>query len=241
VNETFARHYWPEGDAVGRRVRMDDARARWVEVIGVVKTTKFFYPGEAPQEMVYFTFRQEPRGNMTLVAETVGDSASMLPSLREMLRGLDPDVPTYDVQTIEAFYGNRFDSISKVVLRLVGAIGLMGMTLTMVGLYGLVSYAVSRRTREIGIRIAIGASCGRVLGMILRQGMTPAAIGLAVGLVLSAVTTRLLPLLVPVRDRYDFRTFFLVVPMLFAVMLLAAFVPARRAARVDPTVALRCD
>jgi ABC-type antimicrobial peptide transport system permease subunit len=108
-------------------------------------------------------------------------------------------------------------------------------------LYGLVSYAVSRRTREIGIRIAIGASAGRVLGMILRQGMTPAWFGVPAGLVLSAVTARLLPLIAPFTYRVEPWTFLFVVPMLLAVTLFAAVVPARRAARVDPTVALRCD
>ena len=92
------------------------------------------------------------------------------------------DVPAYDVQTIESFYDARLTAIGHVITRLVGGIGLMGMTLTVVGLYGLVSYAVSRRTREIGIRIAIGASAGRVLGMILRQGMTPAWFGVPAGL-----------------------------------------------------------
>ena len=117
----------------------------------------------------------------------------------------------------------------------------MGMALTVVGLYGLVSYAVSRRTREIGIRIAIGASQGRVLAMVLRQGLTPAWCGAVVGLGLSLVTARLLPALVQIAYRFDSRTLFLVVPLMLAVTLLAAFVPARRAARVEPTVALRCD
>ena len=100
---------------------------------------------------------------------------------------------------------------------------------------------MSRRTREIGIRIAIGASPGRVLAMVLRQGLTPAWCGALAGLGLSVVTARLLPALVQITYRFDARTLFLVVPLLLAVTLLAAFVPARRAARVDPTVALRCD
>ena len=158
-----------------------------------------------------------------------------------MLRRMDANVPAYDLQTIEAFYDARLTAIGRVITRLVGGIGLMGMTLTIVGLYGLVSYAVSRRTREIGIRIAIGASAGRVLGMILRQGMTPAWFGVPAGLLLSAATARVLPLLAPFTYRIEPSTFLFVVPVLLAVTLFAAFVPARRAARVDPTVALRCD
>jgi predicted permease len=241
VSEAFAQHYWPGLDPVGRRFWLNDGRRAWVEIVGLAKTSKYLYPGEPPQELVYFPFRQEPRGNMVLLAETTGESATVLAPLRDLLRRMDGNVPVYDAQTIEAFYDSRLTAIGHVVTRLVGGIGLMGITLTVVGLYGLVSYAVSRRTREIGIRIAIGASGGRVLGMILRQGMTPALVGLPAGLALSAVTARLLPMLAPFTYRIEPRSFLFVVPVLLAVTLFAAFVPARRAAHVDPTVALRCD
>jgi hypothetical protein len=244
VNDTLATKFWPSSGvrgAVGKRFRVDVEGSRWIEVVGVVKTTKMFYPGESPQGVLYVPFRQDPRTSMVLLAETIGDSASGLAPIRDLLQRLDADVPVYEIQTIEAFYGNRFGTISSIILELVSGIGLMGLILTMVGLYGLVSYAVSRRTREIGIRIAVGAGYWRVLGMVLRQGMTPAFAGLLAGVVLSALTARLLPVLVPVRYQYDTRWFLIVVPLLFVITLLAAFLPARRAARLDPTVALRCD
>ena len=248
VNDTFARHYWPalsevEGGqgAVGKRFRLLGATDRWVTIVGVAKTTKYTYFAEAPQDFVYFPHRQESRTNMVLLAETAGDSASALGPLREMVQRLDADMPTYDVQTIEVFYNARATGLARVATQLIGALGLMGMALTVVGLYGLVSYAVSRRTREIGIRIAIGASRGRVLLMVLLQGLTPAWFGLVAGLGLSMITARFLPVLVPMSNRYDPRSYWLIVPMLLVVTLLAAFVPARRAARVNPTVALRCD
>jgi ABC-type antimicrobial peptide transport system permease subunit len=178
---------------------------------------------------------------MVLLAETNGESATVLAPLREMVRRMDAEVPLYDVQTMEVFYDARVTSIGNVIIRITGALGLMGITLTMVGLYGLVSYAVSRRTREIGIRIAVGASYGRVVGLMLRQGMAPAWFGLASGLVLSALTTRLLPALIPVNHQYDPQSFYLAMPILLVVTLMAAFIPARRAARVDPTIALRGD
>ena len=189
--------------------------------------------------MIYFPFRQVPRGNMVLLAQSAGDSSSLLTPLRDMVQGLDAAVPAYDAQTIETFYAARVTTIGTVMTRLVGGMGLMGVTLTMVGLYGLVSYSVSRRTREIGIRVAIGATSGRVLRMILAQGLLPAGAGLVVGLALSGATTRALSTLIPLNQQYDPRTFFIVVPMLIIVALLASFVPARRAARVDPKVALR--
>jgi len=119
--------------------------------------------------------------------------------------------------------------------------GIMGIVLTMVGLYGLVSYSVNRRTREIGIRIAIGASRGRVLTMVLRQGLMPAAAGLLIGMAMSVAVTRLIPLLAPFNYRYDQRWYFLLVPAILGIAVIASLVPARRAAAVDPTVALRCE
>jgi len=241
VNETMARRYWPNADALGRRFRLSSGSGPWVEVVGIAANSTYLYFREPPQDMVYFPFRQAPHPNMVLLAETEDASASALDPLRALLQRMDPDVPVYDGQTIERFYDALVTGIARVAVSMIAGIGLMGMTLTMVGLYGLVSYTVSRRTREIGIRIAVGASNGRVLRMILRQGMTPAWCGLAAGSVLSVAATQLMPAFVPVSDRYDPRTFFLVVPMLLGVTLIAAFVPARRAARVDPTVALRCD
>jgi putative ABC transport system permease protein len=239
VNDTFARHYWPGLDAVGRRFRLNDEDGAWIDVVGVVKTTTLTYFGEAPQDAIYFPFRQARRTNMALVAQTVGDSATALAPLREIVRRIDADVPVYDVQTIELFFDAHGTAWPRIATRLIGGLGLMGMALTVVGLYGLVSYAVSRRTREIGIRIALGASQRRVLAMVLRQGLTPAWCGAVVGLGLSIVTTRLLPALVQSTSRFDARTLFLAVPLLLAVTLLAAWVPARRAPRVEPTVALR--
>jgi len=239
VNETLARRYWPNRDAVGGRFRLGGDDGPWIEIVGVAKDSKYFYIVEPPQEAVYFPFRQAPRPGMVLLARTSGESVSVVGPLRDIVRGLDGELPVFEAQSIETFYAARATGFLKVATEMIGGIGLMGVMLTMVGLYGLVSYSVSRRTREIGIRIAIGATYGHVVKMILRQGMRPAWFGLPAGVVLSIVSTRLLPTIFPTGDRYDPRTFAVVVPILLAVTLLAAFVPARRAARVDPTVALR--
>jgi ABC-type antimicrobial peptide transport system permease subunit len=150
-------------------------------------------------------------------------------------------VPVSDVQTIETFHEVRVTSVGNVLVRLVGGMGLMGLLLTMVGLYGLVSYAVNRRTREIGIRIAIGATHARILRMVLHQGMLPAWVGLAAGLVLSAGAGRLLAQISPLSQSVNATTYYVVVSLLLAVTLAAAFLPARRAARVNPTEALRTE
>jgi putative ABC transport system permease protein len=139
------------------------------------------------------------------------------------------------------FYAARGTALLGVATELISALGLMGTILTMVGLYGLVSYSVGRRTREIGIRIAIGASYWRVLRMILHQGMRPAWVGLPVGLLLSVVTVRVLPTIFPTGERTNAAMFAIIVPALLIVALMATAVHARRAALVDPTVALRHD
>jgi putative ABC transport system permease protein len=178
---------------------------------------------------------------MVLLAETAADSGSALAPLRDIVWRMDADVPVHDIQTIETFYEVWYAGIARSMLGMIGGMGVIGMTLTVVGLYGLVSYAVSRRTRELSIRIAVGASYNRVLGMVLRQGMAPACTGLILGFGLSVMTARLLPTLIPMNEGYRATVVLWLVPVLLSVTLFAALVPARRAARVDPTVALRCD
>jgi len=169
-----------------------------------------------------------------LVLEQAEDPRSPLKRLPFGMRGLS-------APTIEAFYRARATGLGDVVMTLVGAIGLMGLSITLVGLYGLVSYAVNRRTREIGIRIAIGATYGRLLRMLLRQGLTPAWVGMAAGVFLSVVTARLLVSVVQTTATLRPVTMLILVPVLVTVTSLAAFVPARRAAKTDPTVALRYE
>jgi ABC-type antimicrobial peptide transport system permease subunit len=177
---------------------------------------------------------------MVLLAETAADSGSALAPLRDIVWRMDADVPVYDIQTIETFYESWYAAIARSLLGMIGGMGVIGMTLTMVGLYGLVSYAVSRRTQELGIRIAVGASYNRVLAMVLRQGMAPACAGLIVGFGLSVMTARLLSMLIPMNEGYSATVVPWLVPVLLSVTLFAAFLPARRAAR-DPTMALRCE
>jgi predicted permease len=241
VNETFARHYWPNDDPIGKRVRVPDVRHPFVEIVGIARTTTYGLPGEVAQDAIYFPYRQRTRSEMVLLAQTAGESATLLQPLRDLVRRLDPDVPIADAQTIETFYGVRIETTGTALVRLVAIMGLMGLLLTTVGLYGLVSYAVSRRTREIGIRIAIGATYSRILTMVIRQGMIPAWLGLGVGIIASATAARLLARLGPFEDRVDARTYYLVVPLVIGVALSAAFFPARRAARVNPTTTLRCE
>jgi hypothetical protein len=160
VNDTLARHYWPGANPIGKRLQVLEPGGL-VDVVGVVATATLGFPGELPQDGIYLPYRQRPASQMVLMAATSGDSGPIVRPLVDAVHSVDRDVPVYDAQTMESYYGGRVTGFGTVMLRLVGAMGFMGMVLTMVGLYGLVSYSVSRRTRELGIRIAIGATYAR--------------------------------------------------------------------------------
>jgi ABC-type antimicrobial peptide transport system permease subunit len=177
---------------------------------------------------------------MILLAESAGDPSSLVTPLRDVARGLDRDLPIYNVRTMEELYRMRAISVFNVLIGTVGALGLMGLGLSIVGLYGLVAYAASRRTREIGIRMAIGATRSTVLRMVLRQGIALALVGLVVGLVASVGAGELLRAAFPSgNNQRDVVALLLVVPIVLAVTFLAAYIPARRASRVNPMQALR--
>ncbi|HUC74351.1 MAG TPA: ABC transporter permease [Vicinamibacterales bacterium] len=242
VNEQLAKHYWPGKDPIGRRFRLNDGNGPWVEVVGLAKTSKYLFLAEAPTEFVYLPYKQKFAPRMILVSESHGDSASLVTPLRQVVRELDASQPVYNVRTMEEFYRMRTTDIFTMILRMVGALATMGLTLAVVGLYGLVAYAANRRTKEIGIRMAIGAGRASVLRMILRQGLTLAIVGLVLGLVAGAGADRLLNAMFPSGDtRSDPMALVLVVPIVLAVTFIAVYVPARRASRIHPMEALRYE
>jgi predicted permease len=244
VNEQFAQHYWPSQDAIGKRLRVLDPKnpnSPWVQIVGITKTGKYLWIAEPPTEFLYIPYRQDPKSRMILVAESAGASAGIAAPLREVVRALDVNQPIFDVRTMEEFYDMRVVSTGNTILEIVAGMGVMGLILAMIGLYGLGSYAVSRRTREIGIRMAIGASAPSVLQMTMLRGLTPALYGLAAGLVASVFAERLLKVVFPTHTQTDIGAYLLVVPLLLAITMLAAYIPARRASRVDPMQALRHD
>jgi ABC-type antimicrobial peptide transport system permease subunit len=162
--------------------------------------------------------------------------------LREVVRGLDVSMPVFHVRTMEELYRMRATSVFNVLVSTVAAMGLMGLGLAIVGLYGLIAYAVTRRTREIGIRMAIGATAPSVLRMVLRQGVALAVMGLALGLAGSIGAGRFLAAAFPTgHDQRDFMALVLVAPLVLAATMLATYLPARRASRVNPVDALRSE
>ena len=181
--------------------------------------------------------------NTTLLVETSGDPATLAAPLREAVRGIDPNMPIFDLRTMTEFYAASTVTFSNLIVRVVGGMGSMGLVLAMAGLYGLVAYSVSRRTREIGIRMAVGAKPGAIMRMVLRHGLLLAVGGTIIGVLASAAFGGVLRAVFPFPHvaTFDPITYLVVVPALLATTLLAASIPARRAARIDPLRAIRTD
>jgi predicted permease len=241
VNQHMAHHYWG-ANALGKRFQLKDAGQAMVEVVGVAKMAKYLWAGEAPTDFVYLPYRQRAGSKLTLLAESQApDAATVAPPLREAVHGLDPGMPVFDVRTMHDFYTQRAVKVTDCLTEVVGAMSAMGMILAMVGLYGLVAYSVSRRRREIGIRMALGADRRSVVWMVLRQGLRLALAGVAVGLVAAFGACRAIAY-----DPFFFSfksvdpVVFIAIPLLLLVVtMLATWAPARHAARVDPLTSLR--
>ena len=245
VNETMARRYWPGQDVVGKRVRLDSRDGAWAEIVGVARDSKNAFIAMDPLEMLFVPHLQHPNDGLTLLVHTAGASESVAGPIRDIVHSLDADMPVFGVRTMEDFYYWRATYIARLLSGSVAVMGAMGVTLAVVGLYGLVAYAASRRTREIGIRMAIGAQPRAVLRMVLGYGFVLSICGLVAGAAGSLAIGRLLPVVLNGLERaeggVDGVTMLIVVPLLVSVTLLATYVPARRAARIDPLVALRQD
>jgi putative ABC transport system permease protein len=249
VNETFAGRYWAGQDAVGKRFRLSQ-RTRgdlgggegrppaWVEIVGIAADVRHRAIGGAPSEFAYYPRAQNPDSTSTLLVHAEGDAAALAAPLREVVATIDSNMPMFDVRTMEEFYATQ-NGVNRVLVQAVGGMGAMGLALAVVGLYGLVAYAVNRRTREIGIRMAVGAQPRAVLQLMLRHAVVLLLSGIAIGAAASMAIGDLLRAVYPARGGIDPATYLLVVPAVFAIALLAAYLPARRAVRIDPLAALR--
>jgi predicted permease len=237
VNQTMAARYWPGQDAVGRRMRLGDGA--WAQVVGVARDGKYNFITEGPTAFLFLAARQNPSTRTTLIVATPGETAAMAAPVRAAVQALDREVPITGTWTMERFYAGNAVALSVLFTSVVGSMGAIGLGLAMVGLYGLVAYSVSRRTREIGIRMAMGALPGSVLGMVMRHGLVLAASGAAVGIALTFSLRGVLGAMFPSSPGLDLALYAVVVPTLLTVTLVAALVPARRASRIDPLSALR--
>jgi macrolide transport system ATP-binding/permease protein len=240
INEAMARRYWPKGNALGGQIRMGQNLA---EVIGVVADSKYSSINERPLPQLFFPLSRSDASTLRLFVRTTGDPNPLVAEVRNAIRGLDPNLPLYDARTLTEHMQVAVFA-QRMAANLLGAMGVLALLLAAIGLYGVMAYAVSQRTQELGIRLALGASPSSLLNMIVGQGMRLTTIGLAIGLALAlgafgsigAVRT-LLPGISPL----DPVTFVSVPVVLASIALLASWIPGRRAGKVDPVIALRYE
>jgi macrolide transport system ATP-binding/permease protein len=238
VNELFARKYYPNQTAIGKRFRLNSTSGPVIEIVGVAKQSKYFFLVEPLFEYVYLPLTQNPQPGMTILLQTAGPSGAVAGPLREMVRSLDAGQPMFGVRTMEEIFDQRGNQTLGILIEAIGGMGLLGLVLAMVGLYGLMSYSVSLRAREIGIRMAIGADNVGVRRMVLKQGMTLAGIGVVIGLLLCVLASKAVTVAIGVPS-FNLALVAMVATGLVVVAALGAYVPARRASLVDPNTVLR--
>jgi predicted permease len=238
VNEHFAARFWPGQDAVGRRFRSQGA---WRTVVGVAKAGKYNRLDEGAWPFFYLPYQQGvPERDLSVAVRTSGDPASLARALQAAVHELDPRVDVLQTKTLRGhtdavFFAQR---LASILLALLGALGVF---LAAIGVYAVMAYAVGRRTQEFGVRLALGASQPDLVRLVVRQGLVLAALGVTIGLAVSVAVTRLLAGFLFGVSPFDPLTFLGVPAFLALVTVLACWLPARRAARVDPLVALRCE
>ncbi len=240
VNESMAEALWPSEEPIGKRISLRNAEGPWIEVIGITVDTKLLFIWEDNRPVFYMPLEQQYSSPATFFRHTDVEPASLAAAVRAEVATIDPDLPVYDINTMQSHLedGTALGIVSVAAV-MVGSFGVVGLLLASIGLYGVIAYSVSRRTHEIGVRLALGAASGSVLKMVVRQGMTLAGIGLGVGLVLALLLSRALSTMLLDVSATDVVTYAAVTAFLLVVALFASYLPARRATSVDPLVALR--
>jgi putative ABC transport system permease protein len=240
INETMARRFWPHQDAVGRRFKHSDPSAKWITVIGVVGDVRVFDLTQPAIPEAYYPESQNTFSDLVVVVRAANDPQGQVPAIRHALHYLDKDLPWYGVQTLPEMV-SQSSREKRFVALLLGLFAFMALVLASVGIYGVVSYSVSQRTREIGIRMAFGAEVRNVLGMVLKEVLRLVFAGVAVGLLGAWALSRYLTSILYAVRATDLATYILAALLMAAVALMACLVPARRATKVDPMVALRYE
>jgi putative ABC transport system permease protein len=243
VNTEMVRRFIPAGRSpIGMRVTFGNPAdtAGWWTVVGVAEVVAQEGLNAKPYAQIYRPLAQAPRRNVYVSVKTDGDPMALVPAVRQALRGVDPEIPLNDVATMEDRLSKSI-AATRVSVAVLSIFAALAMLLAAIGIYGVLAYAVAQRTREIGIRMALGASAGSVRRLIVRQGMTPALIGVVLGLGGAYYLTRLMEKLLFGVQPGDPATFAMVALFLGVVAFIASVVPASRATRVAPTEALRYD
>jgi len=244
VNEAFARRFWPGEDsldqALGKRFSTSGPEGPFMEIAGIVSDGKYISLQEDPTPFYFTSMTQDYTAGGSVVARVRSNPQTAIAAIRQEVLKLDPQMPLYDVKTMTEHLGLSLFP-ARVAGILLGSFGLLVLILAAVGVYGVMSYSVSRRTREIGLRMALGAGPREVLGMVIRQGMMIAGIGVGIGLVAAVALTGLMSGLLTGVSTTDPVTFIAVTLLFALIAFFACFIPARRAMKVDPMIALRYE
>jgi predicted permease len=239
VSESFARHFWPAGGAVGKRVGYPWP-SDWVTIVGVVRDVQIDSLTGISGEAFYRPIKQTPVAAVSLVVRSTADIQTLAAGVRNAVAQIDRGTPVSGIETMRSVV-NRSAARQQFIMLLLSLFAGIALLLGVIGIYGVMSYAVAQRTREIGVRMALGASPGDAQRMVLREGVSLAGVGIVVGVLAALVSTRALSGLLYGVTTLDPLTFGAVPVGLIVVALLASYLPARRATRVDPTTALRAD
>jgi putative ABC transport system permease protein len=226
---------------VGKRIRLGSNTGTPVEIVGVAKTITYRTPGEKPTDFLYMPLAQHPAARMVLLVRSNGDPLQLVNTVKDVVRSLDPNLPMMETRSYEDLYRYHAVEGPRVAIEMVGTLGAVGVFLAVAGLYGLVAYSVTRRTREIGIRMAIGAGPADILRLVMGKGLTLVGVGTVIGLAMGVAVERLMNSALFNAGGVDIAAYLVVVPAMFLVTMLAAYVPARRAAKIAPTQALRYE
>jgi putative ABC transport system permease protein len=239
VNESFAARHWPGLDPIGKRFHLYNPTEPLLEIVGVAKDSKYVVVFESPRPYVYLPVVRDA-SLRTLIVRASGDPGALAPRLEREIKTLAPNMPISDLRTMTQALGGVFGFlIFRVGAIQAGGMGVLGLLLAIVGIYGVVSFDASLRTREIGIRVALGAHPRDVLRLIVGQGLVLVTVGLIVGLAVSVAMSRVLSHFLPLVNAADWLTYAGVALVLAALALLACYLPARRATRVPVMAALR--
>ena len=242
INETLARRIWPGEDPVGKRLKRgrSESDEPWSEVIGVVNDIKLNGVERPTSMQIYLPYEQEARTSLAVVVRTQDHPLAVAASVEQAIHSIDKDLVVYNVWTMDQLLGNSLAQ-RRLTLVLLASFAALAVLLAVVGIYGVISYAVRQRTHEVGIRMALGAQARDVLKMIMAQGLKLALMGVGLGLVAAWVLTRWMESLLFGVHHTDPLTFGAIAAALLCVALMACWIPARRATKVDPMLALRSE
>jgi predicted lysophospholipase L1 biosynthesis ABC-type transport system permease subunit len=240
INDAAVRQHFPGVDPLGKRISTGGQHGPWLEIIGVVADSAYAALGEAVRPVAYLPLSQNHETGVTLFVRAAVPPATLIAAVRKEIQSLEPNLPVPNIQTMEQTIGTSLYA-PRMGAWLLAGFGGLALLLATIGVYGVLAYSTARRTREMGIRIALGAESRRLFGLVIREGMALVVIGIVIGLGIGWFTVRLLAGFLYGVQPTDLTTFTVVTGILVAVALAACAHPARRAMKVDPIVALRYD